>query len=62
MRLVLMQEVDIEEQEEIKEVRGLRYSKMSQLFNDIITEQHILEPNTGAIGYRPLRSNLIGVR
>ena len=56
-----MQEVDIEEQEEIKEVRGRRYSKMSQLYTDIITEQHILEPNTGDLGYRPLRSDPIGV-
>ena len=53
-----MQEVDIDEQEEIKEVRGRRYSKMSQLYTDIVTDQQILEPNSGVTGSRPLRSAL----
>ena len=44
-----MQEVDIDEVEEIKEVGGRTYSKMSQLFTDTVTDQHILEPSTGAI-------------
>ena len=56
--ITTVQEVDIDEVEEIKEMGGRTYSKMSQLFTDKVTDQHILEPSTGARGLRPLRSDL----
>ena len=48
----------MEDMEEIKEVGGRRYSKMTQLYTDIVTAQYILEANSGDTGYRPLRSDL----
>ena len=53
-----MQEMEMEEREEIKEVGGRRYSKMSLHFTDIVTAQYFLEANSGDTGYRPLRSEL----
>ena len=49
----MIQEENIDEVEEIKEVRGRRYSKMSRLFN--VTAQYILEPTMGVTGFRPLK-------
>ena len=48
----------MEDMEEIKEVGGRRYSKMTQLYTDIVTAQYILEANSGDTGYRPLRSDM----
>ena len=53
----VMQEVEMEDLEEIKEVGGRRYSKMTHLYTDIVMAQYIVEANSGDTGYRPLRSD-----
>ena len=47
----------MEDLEEIKEVGGRRYSKVSHLYSDVITALYILDTKTGDTGYRPLRSD-----